>query len=234
MLIDFEGFIQLTEELGGVKVCNKYASVSWGYSFPVGNVNLRGEQALAYVRERRQLPHGISIGPSGSESYCERYSRKGLAKETMTNPFKLVNFVRGVSQHVSVDDGLTERKLRKMALSLRLSPDDIHLLQALISGLGTSPTRQSIDIVEERWLNLRKRCGKTKWTIISRTIQRARARGKARARAGSTIPGHPSTWDIAEALNRWPLAVRLGPCVGSGECCPWQSLPFSLHSTQLS
>jgi polyisoprenyl-teichoic acid--peptidoglycan teichoic acid transferase len=67
---------------------------------------------------------------------------KGLANETITNPFKFVNFVRGVSQHVSVDDALTERKLRKMPLSLRLSPDDIHLLQAPISGLGTSPTRQ--------------------------------------------------------------------------------------------
>ena len=57
-LIDFEGFIKLTEELGGVKVYNKYASNSGGYKFPVGNVNLRGEQALAYVRERKQLPHG--------------------------------------------------------------------------------------------------------------------------------------------------------------------------------
>ena len=38
-LIDFEGFIKLTEELGGVKVYNKYASVSWGY-FPVGNADL--------------------------------------------------------------------------------------------------------------------------------------------------------------------------------------------------
>jgi hypothetical protein len=37
-----------------------------------------------------------------------------------------------------------------MALSLRLSPDDIHLLQAPISGLGTSPTRQSIDIVDKK------------------------------------------------------------------------------------
>jgi hypothetical protein len=51
-----------------------------------------------------------------------------------------------------VDDGLTESKLRKTALSLRLSSDDVHLLQAPISGLGTSPTRQSIDIVDKRKL----------------------------------------------------------------------------------
>ena len=39
-----------------------------------------------------------------------------------------------------------------MALSLRLSPNDIHLLQAPISGFGTSPTRQSIDIVDKKKL----------------------------------------------------------------------------------
>ena len=172
VLIDFEGFIQLTEELGGVKVYNKYASVSWGYSFPVGNVNLRGEQALAYVRERRQLSHGDLDRGERQRVVLRAIFAKGLAKETLTNPFKLVNFVRGVTQHVSVDDGLTRGSC-------------------------------------ERW---RSRCGS----------------------APTTIPGHPSTWDIAEALNRWPLAVRLGPCVGSGECCPWQSLPFSLQSTPLS
>ena len=151
-LIDFEGFIKLTEELGGVKVYNKYPSVSGGYSFPVGNVNLRGEQALAYVRERKQLPHGDLDRAERQRVVLRAILAKGLAKETITNPFKFVNFVRGVSQHVSVDDGLTESKLRKMALSLRLSSDDIHLLQAPISGLGTSPTRQSIDIVDKKKL----------------------------------------------------------------------------------
>jgi polyisoprenyl-teichoic acid--peptidoglycan teichoic acid transferase len=113
-------------------------------------VNLRGEQALAYVRERHQLPHGDLDRAERQRVVLRAILAKGLAKETITNPFKFVNFVRGVSQHVSVDDGLTERKLRKMALSLRLSQDDIHLLQAPISGLGTSPTRQSIDIVDKK------------------------------------------------------------------------------------
>src|SRR5215210_4690966 len=57
-LIDFEGFINLTQELGGVTVHNKYDSVSQGYKFPVGNITVSGDEALAYVRERKQLPHG--------------------------------------------------------------------------------------------------------------------------------------------------------------------------------
>jgi polyisoprenyl-teichoic acid--peptidoglycan teichoic acid transferase len=151
-LIDFEGFIQLTEELGGVKVYNKYGSVSGGYNFPVGNVTLRGEQALAYVRERHQLPHGDLDRAERQRVVLQAILAKGLAKETVSNPFKFVNFARGVARHVSVDDRLTERELRKTALSLRMSPNDVHMLQAPISRFGTSPTKQSIDIVDKKQL----------------------------------------------------------------------------------
>jgi polyisoprenyl-teichoic acid--peptidoglycan teichoic acid transferase len=151
-LIDFEGFINLTEELGGVTVYNRYASNSGGYKFPVGNVSLRGQQALAYVRERHQLPHGDLDRAERQRVVLQAILAKGLAKETVTNPAKFVSFARGVSQHVTVDDQLTESELRKTALSLRLRPKDVHMLQAPISGFGTSPTRQSIDVVDNKRL----------------------------------------------------------------------------------
>jgi polyisoprenyl-teichoic acid--peptidoglycan teichoic acid transferase len=152
VLIDFEGFINLTEELGGVTVYNRYPSLSRGYKFPVGDVTLRGEQALAYVRERHQLPHGDLDRAERQRVVLRAVLAKGLAKETITNPAKFVSFVRGVSRHVTVDDQLTETKLRKTAMSLRLTPRDIRSLQAPISGFGTSPTKQSIDIVDKKKL----------------------------------------------------------------------------------
>jgi polyisoprenyl-teichoic acid--peptidoglycan teichoic acid transferase len=151
-LIDFEGFMTLTEELGGVTVYNKYATVSRGYRFPVGNVTLRGEEALAYVRERYQLPRGDLDRAERQRVVLQAILAKGLAKETITNPAKFVSFVRGVSHHVTVDDQLTEKELRNTALSLRLRPRDIKMLQAPISGFGTSPTKQSIDIVDKKKL----------------------------------------------------------------------------------
>src|SRR5829696_5927479 len=151
-LIDFEGFINLTEQLGGVTVYNKYPSVSQGYKFPVGNVTVSGEEALAYVRERHQLPHGDLDRAERQRVVLEAIIAKGLAKETISNPLRFVSFVRGVSRYVTVDDQLTESALRKTALSLRLKPGDIQSLQAPISGFGTSPTRQSIDIVDQKKL----------------------------------------------------------------------------------
>src|SRR5215213_166955 len=149
-LIDFEGFINLTDELGGVTVYNKYASISQGYKFPVGDITLRGEQALAYVQERKQLPHGDLDRAERQRVVLQAILANGLAKETISNPLRFVSFVRGVSRHVTVDEQLNDSDLRKTAISLRLKPGDIQSLQAPISGFGTSPNNQSIDIVDQK------------------------------------------------------------------------------------
>jgi LCP family protein required for cell wall assembly len=151
-LIDFDGFINLTKQLGGVTVYNKYPSVSQGYNFPVGTITVRGEEALAYVQERKQLPHGDLDRAERQRVVLQAILAKGLAKETISNPLKFVSFVRGVSRYVTVDEQFTDSELRKTALSLRLKPSDIQSLQAPIAGFGTSPTKQSIDIVDSKKL----------------------------------------------------------------------------------
>jgi len=151
-VINYGGFINLIKELGSVTVYNKHPSAYQGYKFPVGNVSLRGDEALAYVRERKNLPCGDIDRTERQRAVLHAILAKGLAKETITNPAKFLDFVRGVSRHITVDDQLTEKELRKTALSLRLRPKDIHMLQAPISGFGTSPTRQSIDIVDQKKL----------------------------------------------------------------------------------
>src|SRR5215218_1428775 len=151
-LIDFEGFIDLTDELGGVTIYNKHLTVSQSYEFPVGNVTLRGEQALAYVRERKQLPNGDIDRAERQRVVLQAILAKGLAKETISNPLKFISFVRGVSRYVTVDEQLTDSDLRMTAISLRLKPGDIQSLQAPISGFGTSPNDQSIDIVDQKKL----------------------------------------------------------------------------------
>ena len=153
-VINYGGFINMTKELGSVTVYNKHPSAYQGYKFPVGDVSLQGDEALAYVRERKNLPCGDIDRAERQRAVLHAILAKGLAKETITNPAKFLDFVRGVSRHITVDDQLTENELRKTALSLRLRPKDIHMLQAPISGFGTSPspTRQSIDIVDKKKL----------------------------------------------------------------------------------
>ena len=104
------------------------------------------------MRERKQLPHGDLDRAERERIVLQAILAKGLDKETISNPLKFVSFVRGVSRHVTVDDQLTDSELRKTAMSLRLKAGDIQSVQAPISGFGTSPTRQSIDIVDQKKL----------------------------------------------------------------------------------
>ena len=58
VLVDFEGFVELTEDLGGVTVTNKTAFQSHGYTYPKGKITIKGKEALWFVRERHALPGG--------------------------------------------------------------------------------------------------------------------------------------------------------------------------------
>ena len=151
-LIDFTGFIQLTDDLGGVTVNNTHYSDSQGYKFPVGKVTIKGAQALAYVRERHQLPRGDLDRAERQRLVVQAIMRKGMSEGMIADPIAFNRFVSEFAQQVTVDDELSSSELRKTALSLRFSPDDIHLMQAPISGFGTSSDGQSIDVVDQKKL----------------------------------------------------------------------------------
>ena len=56
VMVDFQGFIDLTEDLGGVTVKNKTAFSSHGYDYPKGEITIAGKKALWFVRERKRCP----------------------------------------------------------------------------------------------------------------------------------------------------------------------------------
>lgn len=152
VLADFEGFISLTEDLGGVTVHNKHYSESHGYEYPEGEITISGEEALWYVRERDQLPNGDLDRAERQRIVLKAILKKGLSRSVMADPGKFTRFVSGVAKHVTVDSSLTNEEIRQVGLSLRLTGEDVELLQAPISGFGTSPDGQSIDIVNEEQL----------------------------------------------------------------------------------
>lgn len=56
--INMEGFEDLVNAVGGVKVDNKFAFEQDGFKFPQGKNTLDGEEALAYTRMRYEDPNG--------------------------------------------------------------------------------------------------------------------------------------------------------------------------------
>jgi anionic cell wall polymer biosynthesis LytR-Cps2A-Psr (LCP) family protein len=147
-LIDFDGFIQLTNDLGGVSVYNSNSFSSHGYDFPRGDITIKGEQALWFVRERKQLPRGDFDRAENQRNVIKAIAQKGLSGKVIANPVTFVKFITGVAKHLTVDSKLTDAEIRDTALSLRLDPENIEVLQAPVSGTSTTQDGQSIDVVD--------------------------------------------------------------------------------------
>lgn len=147
-LVDFEGFIQLTDDLGGVTVKNKHAFSSHGYTYPKGPITIRGQQALWFVRERHSLPRGDLDRAENQRKVTKAIIDKGLSGGVVADPVKYLAFISGVSKHLTVDQTLSDSEIRSTALSLNLTGKDVTLLQAPISGFGTAGG-QSIDVVDQ-------------------------------------------------------------------------------------
>jgi LCP family protein required for cell wall assembly len=140
VLIDFEGFIRLTED--------KTAFSSHGFDYPKGKITIAGEEALWFVRERHQLPGGDLDRAENQRNVIKAIVQKGLSAKVISDPATFTTFIGNVAKHLTVDNDLSDGEIRRTALSLRLSSKDIELLQAPISGFGTSRDGQSIDIVD--------------------------------------------------------------------------------------
>jgi LCP family protein required for cell wall assembly len=153
VLIDFDGFIRLTDDLGGITVKNRHAFTSHGYRYPKGTITISGEQALWFVRERDSLPHGDLDRAENQRNVIKAIVQKGLSRSVMADPVRYLKFVSGLTEHLTVDSSLSNDEIRVTALSLRLSGDDIETVQAPISGYGTTATGESIDVVDQAELD---------------------------------------------------------------------------------
>ena len=126
-MIDFQGFVALTQDLDGITVRNKTAFNSHGHDYPAGIITLRGEAALWYVREKG-LPGGEEDRAENQRNVLKAILSKGLSPEIVADPFKFTNFLGNAAKRIKVDKSLTNAELRATATSLRMKPDNITLI----------------------------------------------------------------------------------------------------------
>jgi LCP family protein required for cell wall assembly len=126
VMIDFQGFVKLTQDLGGVTVTNRTAFHSaGGYSYPTGTVNLSGDAALWYVRERRQREEDRV---ENQRNVVKAILAKGLSPEVIADPARFTTFLGNAAKRIQVDKTLTNAEVRSTALSIRMKPKDITLI----------------------------------------------------------------------------------------------------------
>ncbi len=148
VIIDFEGFIRVIDALDGVTVDNEHASRSGGYSFPEGEVELTGESALVYVRERKNLPGGDFDRAERQRDVVMAVVDKLASAGTLTDPGKFRDAVTALGPNFTVDAGLTNQAIIDLGLGMGTNATNIKSFQFPVAGLDTSSDGQSIVVVD--------------------------------------------------------------------------------------
>ncbi|WP_392544165.1 LCP family protein [Oryzobacter telluris] len=152
---DFDGFENMTNAVGGVRVYAEEASNGSGNGGPViikkGWNNLNGEQALGFVRERYTLSEGDISRGRRQLAFIKALFLKATSTETITNPVKIARFTDAATKNLTLDQTLTVSMMRDAAIDLRhIRSGDIVFATAPFTGFGTSPQGASIDIVDTK------------------------------------------------------------------------------------
>lgn len=154
--VNLDGFIDLTRYLGGVTVFNRYASSAagdTGVTYPRGTITLEGERALAYVRQRQEIPGGDLSRGERQRAVVKAVALKLMRPAVMAKPATFIEVADRLGKCFTVDSELSNDVLWQLALALKVrGSSDIVSLQAPILGFATSSNGGAIDTVDEAQL----------------------------------------------------------------------------------
>lgn len=110
VLIDFAGFQQVTDALGGVdmNIDKTITSIHPPHrTFRQGMNHLNGAEALDYVRQRYQFSDGDISREKHQQEFLKAIMDKAVSNGTIANPARLNAFLQSVTKAVTVDQNLS-------------------------------------------------------------------------------------------------------------------------------
>lgn len=134
-VVDFEGFKKITDLLGGVSIQTTQ-----------GVQEMNGDEALAFVRERKSLPHGDFDRVRRQQAWIRAIMENVGKKKVLSSPSTLKQLLDVVVSHSAMDEGLSLVSLMQIAYSLEPgAAGNLTFFTAPTLGTGWSPDgKQSI------------------------------------------------------------------------------------------
>jgi len=133
LAIDFGGFKEVTDALGGVdlKVDQSITSIHKPFrKFKKGTMHMDGAQALDWIRQRKQFARGDFARMQHQQEFLKALMDKAASSGTLGNPSKLNDFLKSVTKAITADKdfSLTDmavqfRSLRSENLTFITSPN---------------------------------------------------------------------------------------------------------------
>jgi len=135
--VDFFGFKEITDALGGVDVRVAETTSQGGVTFEQGLNHLNGEEALIYVRQRKGLPGGDLDRVQRQQNYLRSIMSTVFAQNMLSDLGQTDNLLLALTGSISVDETLTKADMLGLAFSLRnLNQNSLSFLTVPVAGLG--------------------------------------------------------------------------------------------------
>lgn len=148
--IDFQGFRDLTDAVGGVTVDVPLSFESNGHTYTQGEQKLNGEEALVFVRERYSFADGDYQRVRNQRAYLRGLLKTVATPQTLANPVRLNSIVQDFSPYISTDEDFSAAEVVK--IGTQVGPkgfNNISWMTLPNQGTGWSEDGQSIVILDE-------------------------------------------------------------------------------------
>ncbi len=136
-MIDWNGFQDLTDVLGGVRVYipRTFTDDVQGVTWVKGWQTLSGYRALQYVRTRHGLTEGDFARIQRQQNFLRTVLGTVLSSGTFTNPIRLAQVIGTFARFIQVDNTWSTSDLRTLGLAMRnLSSSGVSFTTAPLGG----------------------------------------------------------------------------------------------------
>ena len=160
-VVDFRGFKQMVDALGGVDVCTSEPidDANTHLQLDAGRHTLDGRQALQYVRVRKSVGDGSDLGRiERQQAFLSSVMQQATSTQLLVQPNRLFSFLDAATKSLTTDPEFGLGTMRDMATSVKgIGLDEIQFVTVPNESYEPDPNRvQWKDSADQIWSALRE------------------------------------------------------------------------------
>ena len=144
-VVDFRGFKQMVDALGGVRVCTPTAidDAHTHLQLSAGRHTLDGRQALQYVRVRKSVGDGSDLQRiDRQQAFLSSVAQQATSSKLLLQPTKLYGFLDAATRSLTTDPGFGVGTMRDLATSVKgIGLDKIQFVTVPNEAYAPDPNR---------------------------------------------------------------------------------------------